>query len=61
MGDARVERPVLNIEGELDSLGPIRRDLLPLYQRWINNLGTTRTLDLPPYPMTVEKEQDWYD
>jgi RimJ/RimL family protein N-acetyltransferase len=61
MGDARVERPVLYIQGELDSLGPIRRDLLPLYQRWINNLGTTRTLDLPPYPMTVEKEQDCYD
>ena len=61
MGDGRVERPILNIEGELVALGPLRRDLLPLYQRWINNLRTTRTLDLPPYPMTVEKEQDWYD
>ena len=55
------ERPILNIEGELVALGPLRRDLLLLYQSWINDLGTTRTLDLPPQPMTMEKEQDWYD
>ena len=55
------EQPVLSIEGDLVALGPLNRDLLPLYQRWINNLGTTRTLDLPPHPMTMEKEQDWYD
>jgi RimJ/RimL family protein N-acetyltransferase len=59
--DESTGRPVLNLEGELVALGPLRRDLLPLYQRWINNLGTMRTLDLPPYPMTMEKEQDWYD
>jgi RimJ/RimL family protein N-acetyltransferase len=55
------EQPILNIEGDLVALGPLRRELLPLYQRWINDLGTTRTLDLPPYPMTMEKEQDWFD
>ncbi len=54
-------RPVLSIEGGLVALGPLRRDLLPLYQRWINDLGTARTLDLPPQPMTMEQEQDWYD
>ena len=59
--DESPEYPILNVEGELVALGPLRRDLLPLYQRWINNLGTMRTLDLPPYPMTMEKEQDWYD
>ena len=53
--------PILNIEGDLVALGPLRRDLLPLYQRWINDLGTMRTLGLPPHPMTMEKEQDWYD
>ena len=52
---------VLNIEGDLVALGPIRRELLPLYQRWVNDLGTMRTLGLPPHPMTNEKEQDWYD
>ena len=55
------EHPIINIEGDLVALGPLRRDLLPLYQRWINDLGTMRTLGLPPLPMTSEKEQEWYD
>ena len=60
MGE-NTERPILNIVGERVALGPLRRELLPLYQRWISDLGTMRTLDLPPYPMTMEKEQDWYE
>ena len=60
MGE-NTEHPILNIVGERIALGPLRRELLPLYQRWINNLGTMRTLDLPPYPMTMEREQDWYE
>jgi diamine N-acetyltransferase len=55
------ETPILNIEGELVALGPLRRDLLSIYQRWINDLGTMRTLGVPPLPMTSEKEQDWYE
>lgn len=55
------EEPILNVVGELVALGPLRRDLLPVYQRWINDLGTMRTLAVPPLPMTSEKEQDWYD
>ena len=55
------ERPILNVEGSLVALGPLRRDLLPTYQRWINDLGTMRTLGLAPLPMTSEKERDWYD
>jgi hypothetical protein len=59
MGDAskNAERPILNIEGNLVALDPLRWDLLPIYQRWINNLGTMRTLGLAPLPMTSEKEQ----
>jgi diamine N-acetyltransferase len=59
--DESAGSPVLTIEGEHVALGPLRRDLVPLYQLWMNNLGTMRTLDLPPYPITMEKEQDWYD
>jgi hypothetical protein len=35
MGDVgeSAESPILNFEGELVALGPLRRDLLPLYQR----------------------------
>ena len=54
------ERPVLNIEGSLVALGPLRRDLLPLYQRWINDLDTGRGLG-SFLPSTVEKETEWYD
>jgi RimJ/RimL family protein N-acetyltransferase len=63
MGNAgeNSERPILNIEGDLVALGPLRRDLLPLYERWINDLRTMRTLGVPPLPMTSEKEQEWYD
>jgi RimJ/RimL family protein N-acetyltransferase len=55
------EEIILNVVGELVALGPLRRDLLPVYQRWINDLGTMRTLGVPPLPMTSEKEQEWYD
>ncbi len=54
-------RPIINIVGELVALGPHRRDLLPLYTRWINDFGTLRTLALPPRPMTQEEEATWYD
>jgi len=52
---------LVNIVGELVALGPRRRDLLPTYQRWINDFGTTRSLALPPWPLTLENEEDWYD
>lgn len=55
------EQPILNIVGELVALGPLRKELLPLYERWINDFGTVRTLSLPPRPMTTEQEQDWYE
>jgi diamine N-acetyltransferase len=54
------ERPVLNIEGELVALGPLRRDLLPLYQRWINDLVAARGLGVF-LPITVEKESEWFE
>jgi len=38
------------------TLGPLRRDLVPLYQRWVNDLGTQRTLGGLPIPITYERE-----
>ena len=55
------ERPIINIEGELVALGPLRRDLLPTYHRWISDFGTGRTLGVSPRPMTLEQEAAWYD
>ena len=56
-----VDDPILNIEGELVALGPLRREHIPLYLRWINDFGTTRTLGVPPRPMTLEQETSWYE
>jgi RimJ/RimL family protein N-acetyltransferase len=53
--------PILNITGEKVALGPIRRDLLPLYQKWINDFEVTRTLAAGFRPMTWEAEEAWYE
>lgn len=55
------EQPVVNIVGEKVALGPIRRDLVPLYQQWINDFATLRTLFIPPKPQTLEQEFAWFD
>ena len=31
------EAPILNLRGEKVALGPLRRDLVPTYLRWIND------------------------
>jgi diamine N-acetyltransferase len=55
------DTPILYIEGELVALGPLGREHIPLYLRWINDFGTTRMLGLPPRPMTLEQETAWYE
>ena len=55
------KRPeIINIEGARVALAPLRRELVPLYQKWINDFATTRNLALPPRPMTLEAENGWY-
>jgi RimJ/RimL family protein N-acetyltransferase len=44
------------IVGATVTLGPLRRDLVPLYQRWVNNFDTQRTLGGLPEPITYERE-----
>lgn len=51
--------PILNIVGEKVALGPLRKDLLPVYQRWINDLESARNLG-GHRPFTFEEEEDWY-
>lgn len=53
-------QPVITIANELVALGPMRRDLVPLYQAWINDLRVTRTLGRN-WPMTLDAEIDWFD
>jgi RimJ/RimL family protein N-acetyltransferase len=55
-----MHEPTITISGERVLLGPLRRDLVPLYERWINDLETMRTYDLLR-PMTTEQVNDWYE
>ena len=53
--------PILNIRGQRVGLGPLRREHLPLYVRWLNDLNTSRYLGIPPRPMTLEQEEAWHE
>ena len=54
--------PILNLVGEKVALGPIRRDLVPVYERWINDFEVVRTLGVSgPRPLTTEGEVAWYE
>ncbi len=56
-----MDQPIVNIVGDLVALGPIRRDLIPTYQRWFNQFEMVRNMAHPPQPMTLEMETGWYD
>jgi RimJ/RimL family protein N-acetyltransferase len=56
----RGKQPILNIVGELVALGPLRKDLLPLYAQWINDPHNSRMLG-GNFPMTMEQEEKWYE
>jgi diamine N-acetyltransferase len=55
------ETPILNIEGEKAALGPLRRELAPLYRKWMNNFETLRTLGRMTKPVTEEAQAAWLD
>ncbi len=55
------DTPLLNIVGDKVALGPLRRDLLPLYARWMNDFEVTRTLGVRSRPLTTEAEEEWYE
>lgn len=57
MGSRNVgPRPVITVEGEHVALGPIRRDLIPLYHAWITNLSTNRFLLASASTMALDQE-----
>lgn len=60
MSTKQPDQPIINIRDEKVALGPIRRDLLPLYEKWINDFEVTRTLGIGMHPMTSESEEEWY-
>ena len=50
-GDAA---PVVNIVGERVTLGPGRRDLISLFQRWDNDFFAQCTQGDTPKPITLD-------
>jgi RimJ/RimL family protein N-acetyltransferase len=52
---------IINIVGEQVALGPLRRDLLPLYHRWRNDFYAMRTYGDTPRPETLEQRTAWYE
>jgi RimJ/RimL family protein N-acetyltransferase len=58
--EAAAEQPILNVVGEKVALGPLRRDLLPVYLRWMNDFVVTRTLGVALRPFTSEAEEAWF-
>ena len=57
----KADAPIINFHGESVGLGPIQREFIPLFQRWMNDFETTRFLDLQPRPMTLEQETGWFE
>ena len=49
--------PQINPEGELVALGPQRRELMPLYQRWLNDFVVMAPLGATLRPVTAESEE----
>ena len=53
--------PIINVTGDRITLGPLAKDLLPSFTRWINDFRALRTLGtLHPGPTTLESEEAWY-
>jgi RimJ/RimL family protein N-acetyltransferase len=52
--------PIVNLVGEKVALGPLRRDLVPLYHRWDNDFEANATMgELGPEPL--EATEAWYE
>jgi diamine N-acetyltransferase len=54
-------QPVITVSGDRVALGPLRRDLVPLYHAWISNLETTQYLSEAGSVLTLDEEIGWYD
>ena len=55
-----VKQPIINFAGEKVALGPLRQELVPLYNRWNNDFAinyTTRSMR----PVTLEEETEAFE
>ena len=59
-GSRPADPPTLNLQGEKVALGPLRRDLIPLYHRWENDFEANFTLG-EVGPETLEGTVAWFE
>lgn len=52
-------KPLINLRGQKVGLGPIRRDLIDAYMRWMNDFEIVCNVQRI-VPMTREAEEAWY-
>ena len=52
-------QPITTVVGERVALGPIHRGLIEINHRWINQLETSRFLNMGV--ISLEAEEDWYE
>jgi RimJ/RimL family protein N-acetyltransferase len=57
----RADQPILNIVGDKVALGPLRRDLMPLYDRWFNDFEVGGPYFTQLRPHTREAREAWYE
>lgn len=55
------DEPLLNLRGEKVALGPLRRELIPAYNRWINEFEGAFTLCGRLDPVTLDQRTDFYE
>ncbi|HYI26152.1 MAG TPA: GNAT family protein [Thermomicrobiales bacterium] len=56
------DSPILTVEGDLVTLGPISRDVVPIAARWMNDPGAQQRLGFQiPRPFTLQDEEKWFD
>lgn len=53
-------RPVLNLVGDRIALGPLSRELLPTYRRWLNDFSLLALLDRRFRPLTADWIETWF-
>ncbi|MGH2558772.1 MAG: GNAT family N-acetyltransferase [Thermomicrobiales bacterium] len=53
-------RPVVNLVGERIALGPLSRELLPTYRRWLNDFSLLALLDRRFRPLTADWIETWF-
>jgi diamine N-acetyltransferase len=54
-------QPIVNIVGDRVALGPCRRDLIPLYDRWFNDFEVGMPYFVQLRPHTREAREAWYE